>query len=153
MARSQSTIPETQVTAHSTDSSITSDPAFSTPAPKKRPAPASVTSFSSKRVKSTNSHADAVNSLSSALNRFGDNFVEGANTLAAALNGSPSRKARTKEARDVLQEKEDWLDLRNRIELANRFVDHKKADAYLYMAGLDSPSRKTWVKMELDIED
>ncbi|KAJ3726826.1 hypothetical protein C8R42DRAFT_717670 [Lentinula raphanica] len=97
MARSQSTIPETQVTAHSMDSSITSNPAFSTPAPKKRPAPASATSFSSKRVKSTNLHADAVNSLSSALNRFGDNFVEGANTLAAALNGSPSRNACTKE--------------------------------------------------------
>ncbi|KAJ3744533.1 hypothetical protein EV360DRAFT_57592 [Lentinula raphanica] len=153
MARSQSTIPETQVATQSTESSISSDPVPSTPAPKKRPAPASMVSYSSKRVKSSNSQTDAVNGLSSALGRFGENFVEGANTLAAAINGSPARKARTKEARDTLFQKEDWLALRHRIELGNRFIDHQKAEAYLYVAGLDSPSRQTWVVMELDVED
>ncbi|KAJ3738764.1 hypothetical protein EV360DRAFT_58101 [Lentinula raphanica] len=119
----------------------------------KRPAVPSVPS-SSKRLKaSTSANAEAIGSLAGALDRFGTKFSQGTQELAAAIHASPERAVRTRQARDILEEKETWLSVRQKIQLGEKFADAKKADSYLYYAGLGSPTRKTWAAVELGIPE
>ena len=119
---------------------------------QKHPAPSSIASVS-KRSKPTSSNAEAMNSLAGALDRFGERFSQGTQTLAAAINASPEHAVRTKQARDILEDKETWLTRRQKIRLGEKFADARKADSYIYFSALSSPDRKAWVSEELDISD
>jgi hypothetical protein len=123
--------------------------------------PASAVPALSKRAKTgghahskSSSSADALAGLAGALDRFGDKFKEGTQELAAAINASPQHNDQIQRARAILFEKETWLTLRQRITLDNKFaVDHRKASTYIHYSTLDSPSCKTWVSVELDIDE
>lgn len=105
-------------------------------------------------MKPSTSHALAVHSLAGALDRFGATFKESSHELAAAINASPERNARVTKARNTLYEKEGgWLTPTQKVRLANKFIDPRKADTYLYHAGLPSPDRKTWVSVELELNE
>lgn len=119
----------------------------------KRAAPPSAGASVSKHVRPSSSHAEAVHSLAGALDRFGTTFKESSHALAAAINASPERNARVAKARSILYEKEEWLDRRQKVQLANKFIDPHKADTYLYHVSLPSPDRKTWVAVELDLDE
>lgn len=126
----------------------------STPAPSAQKRPASAVPPSSKHLKASSSQAEALIGLTGALDRFGDKFKEGTQQLAAAINASPQRNDQITRARNILDEKETWLTLRQKITLGNKFAaDHRKASTYIHYSTLGSPSRKTWVAMELDLDD
>jgi hypothetical protein len=119
--------------------------------PQKHPAP--VSAVSSKCLKQMSSNAEAIRSLGSSLERFGDKFKESTDRLAAAIHASPEHKALTKQARDLLDEKEDWLTSCQKVILGWKFEDHHVAHSYIDYADHGSPSLKTWVAIELDIAE
>ncbi|KIK58104.1 hypothetical protein GYMLUDRAFT_246474 [Collybiopsis luxurians FD-317 M1] len=139
----------------SSDSQITLSLApVSTPVTQswKCPAPTSIPSVS-KRSKPTSSNAVAMFGLAGALNCFGKRFSHGTQTLAAAINAIFEWAVCTKQAQDILEEKETWLTCHQKIRLGKKFVDARKADSYIYFSGLSSPDQKAWVSEELDISD
>ena len=131
-----------------------------TPTPQSRgtkcpamfPTSASASTTITKHLKPSSSHADAVHGLSNALDKFGATFKESSRELAAAINASPEHDTRRKKAREIMYATEDWLNARQKVVLANRFIDHRKADMYIEASALPSPDWKTWVAVELDLD-
>ncbi|KAJ7885598.1 hypothetical protein B0H13DRAFT_1628219 [Mycena leptocephala] len=128
-------------------SSIPSTP--STTASKKRPS-ASLTADGTSKKKARFNAQEALFSVGSALNTFGERMSTATRELMEVLrtsntNSSPERRARALE----VVHRETWLPLPDRIRLGRLVGKGQTADEYMSWSRAGSPERKTSVCMTL----
>ncbi|KAF8964770.1 hypothetical protein BDZ97DRAFT_1918729 [Flammula alnicola] len=112
-------------------------------ASRKRERAVSETPAPAKKAKVTG--ADAIQSLTASISRFGDNICK-------ALAGDPSEKTPKRHTKAVkLAQKEDWLPMADRLILCNVLEkDIKAADAYTALDADDVEFRQMWIQEKVE---
>lgn len=89
--------------------------------------------------------ADAIQSLTTSISRFGDNICK-------VLAGDPSEKTPKRHTKAVkLAQKENWLPVADRLILCNVFEkDIKAADAYTALDADDVEFRQMWIQEKVE---